>query len=385
MQIYMFNNDKLELDPLYKKTATGAIQEWRVWTEGNVIYTEYGQLDGKKQLEKEIIEKGKNTGKNNATTPITQAQLEAKSKWIKKNRVDYSPDLEKIKNQDGKLSKDKGFLPMLAHRYDKFPDKIQFSCYIQRKLDGIRLIAMKNNNKVELFSRTGKLITTLNHISDELNEFMNNGEILDGEAYNHLGDFSKSTGAIRAEKNTNIELVQKNKYHIYDYPYINNLTPNDTYQDRLFAFNARFITKQWTHLYMVETLMCYNDEQVKTYFNQFIKEQYEGAMLRNCEMKYIQKRSHDLLKVKSFDDAEFIIVDIKSGRGKLQGCAIFTCECNGDTFNVKMKGTIEELRSIYNNQEEYIGKMLTVQFFGYSSDGIPRFPVGLRIRSSIDY
>jgi len=45
-----------------------------------------------------------------------------------------------------------------------------------------------------------------------------------------------------------------------------------------------------------------------------------------------------------FEDAEFKIIGIESGTGKMQDCAIFICknDINDKTFKVVPKGTMEE-------------------------------------------
>ena len=32
---------------LYKRTSTGKVEQWRVWTEGAVIFSEHGYIGGK--------------------------------------------------------------------------------------------------------------------------------------------------------------------------------------------------------------------------------------------------------------------------------------------------------------------------------------------------
>ena len=44
---------------LYHQGRKGSIYSWEIWTEDNEICTKYGQIDGKKQLERKPIE-GKN-------------------------------------------------------------------------------------------------------------------------------------------------------------------------------------------------------------------------------------------------------------------------------------------------------------------------------------
>lgn len=45
----------------------------------------------------------------------------------------------------------------------------------------------------------------------------------------------------------------------------------------------------------------------------------EGLMLRNPKMKYIPKRTKELLKVKPMEDSEAIIVNMVEGKGKDTG------------------------------------------------------------------
>ena len=50
---------------LYKKTSTGAIQEWSISVKDNEIHTVYGQVGGKLQSTVDIIKAGKNVGRLN--------------------------------------------------------------------------------------------------------------------------------------------------------------------------------------------------------------------------------------------------------------------------------------------------------------------------------
>jgi DNA ligase-1 len=53
---------------------------------------------------------------------------------------------------------------------------------------------------------------------------------------------------------------------------------------------------------------------------------------------------------------------------------------DGREFNAKMAGNTAELKKAWENPKLWVGKMLTVQFQNYTPAGIPRFPVGLRLR-----
>ena len=89
-----------------------------------------------------------------------------------------------------------------------------------------------------------------------------------------------------------------------------------------------------------------------------------------------------LLKVKSFQDAEYKVIDCNPGEGKFKDFAIWTCEMSegGDTFTVVNKGTAKERTEMLLNSENYIGRWLKVKFFDFTDSGLPRFPVGLGFR-----
>jgi predicted DNA-binding WGR domain protein len=91
----LMSTQQLKLLPtLYKKTATGAAQEWTIGTEGSVIVTRWGQMGGAIQEARDEVKTGKNVGRANETTPIQQAELEAQSQWEKKLKKGYVQNLD---------------------------------------------------------------------------------------------------------------------------------------------------------------------------------------------------------------------------------------------------------------------------------------------------
>lgn len=387
----------MTLPKLYKLTSTGKIQEWQIFTEDNKIVVIQGQIDGKKQRYEQTIKKGKNIGRANETTPEQQADAEAKSKWEHKHDKDYHLSIKEC-NQKGKIANKGGYLPMLAQGFEKNAKRhLKYPCYVQPKLDGLRCIATKNNKGVQLWFRSGKEITTMGHIVDDLDLIMKVGDIFDGELYIHGEDFNSFTGAIRANKNLNPGITEKIKYHIYDYPRIDGLEEYNTYWDRKKRFKALYTNN--TSIINVKTESVDNFEQAMEIYKQFINEGYEGIMFRNIDMAYEQKRSYSLLKYKEFIDDEFIIIRAEEGKGLLEGhVGSFICKIEpnrilkdiggktvkfGNTegrIKAKMEGKFDFLKHLFENPKEYIGKPLTIKYQNLSKDNIPRFPVGKTIR-----
>lgn len=122
-------------------------------------------------------------------------------------------------------------------------------------------------------------------------------------------------------------------------------------------------------------------EQVWKYHEKCVANGYEGVIVRNLDGKYeFGFHSNDLIKLKTFDDAEFEIVDVVEATGRDAGTAVFVCKCKGGEFNVKPQGTRELRAEYFKNGDKLIGKKVTVQYQGLSDDGIPRFPSAISIR-----
>lgn len=363
---------------LYKKTSTGAIQTWNVSVDGNVIVADYGQLGGKIQTARDVIREGKNLGKKNATTPEEQAELEAFAQWEKKRKKHYQESIEAV--EAGEVDSSViagGILPMLAQSYNKHAAKIIFPAAVQPKLDGHRCIAVVKDGEVTLWSRTQKPITGVPHIVEELELLdLPDGTVLDGELYNHdyRDRFEELTSFIkRPEPKPGCEAVE---YHVYD-----------TVNQWTFEFRQHFVeyNVEALHLMPVETINVEDESAMWEAFAHFTEQGYEGLIVRNWDSAYVNKRSYDLQKVKEFDDAEFQIVNVVEGRGKLAGKGIFVCAtADGDTFQCKMTGPLEDLAEYLEHKERYVGHLLTVQYFGITNaSSVPRFPVGLRVREDV--
>lgn len=369
------------LPTLYKKSSTGADQEWSIGVAGNTIVTRWGQVGGAIQEGRDTVKEGKNLGKKNETTPEQQARLEAEATHTKKLKKGYVKSLSAAKA--GKVDKliEGGVNPMLAHKFSEQERKIRYPAMVQPKFDGHRCIAMIVNGKASLWTRTRKPITGLPHIIAALEKLVEVGTfteniILDGELYNHdyRERFEELSSFIRSpEPKEGHEVVQ---YHVYDVA--DETMQADTRQGQLDQF---FEKNKSTTLVRVQTDIANNREQLDAAFADFMEAGYEGLMVRNTNALYVGKRSYDLQKVKEFDDAEFTVTGVEEGRGKLAGKAIFVLDFEGRPFRAKMKGKLEDLTKYVQDPSLAIGKKLTVRYFGVTNaEKVPRFPVGIRFR-----
>src|SRR5690554_549977 len=87
-----------ELPTLYHKGKAGSLYLWRVWTEGADIVTEYGLVDGEKQIARKTATP-KNVGRSNATTADEQAVAEAKAMWQNRRDRKYAESIKEAQEE----------------------------------------------------------------------------------------------------------------------------------------------------------------------------------------------------------------------------------------------------------------------------------------------
>ncbi|TXH42624.1 MAG: hypothetical protein E6Q97_35510 [Desulfurellales bacterium] len=393
-----------QLPTLYKRNSNGSVNQWTIVVADATITTTYGQVGGAMQTTSDTIAEGKNIGRSNATTPQQQAQLEATAQHEKKRKSGYVADLATAQQGGTDDIIEGGVPPMLARVYEDRADKVTFPVAVQPKLDGHRCIAVVELDKrvlplgsasVSLWSRTRKRIRSVPHIESEIAGIfavlvaqdlygtiaeLPDTIILDGELYQHSyrDRFEQLTSLIRPdEPRPGHEVVE---YHVYD------IVSQQPFFDRFRALEHAFDTAK--HIRLVETHIAANVDQIMGHYDYFRKAGYEGAMARQLHLPYEHKRSDQLLKLKDFVDAEFKIVGVEEGRGKLKGhVGAFVCEVPvGDamtTCAVKLAGDTSVLAQAWQQPDKWIGKMLTVKYQGRTATGSLRFPVGLRLREEV--
>lgn len=397
------------LDTLYKRTKTGAIQQWAIKTEpslhGTAIIKDAGQIGGKQTRHEELITVGKNLGRSNETSPLEQAELQARSDWAGKRDEGYKSlkDLEIVeKGEYYTWEKDStshiGLLryvldkvlpqfntdsngqakPMLAKPVDW--NKVTYPCLVQPKLDGVRCLMVVDveYGSVKFLSRNGKEYTTLAHIEKDIlfhepARGFAESFILDGEVYSDELSFQ---GIIKAVKKQRPESLQL-KFRAYDV--INDNVQSTRIYDTMKiveAINSQYIT-------MVETEFVKVKGRIKELHDLWVKQGYEGAIVRLEEGIYGQgQRSSSLLKVKEFDETEFEFVCFEQGQRKedLIAVCVTTPAAGSVQFRAKMIGNKLSKQVLETECGELQGKPLTVKHFGWTDDGLPRFPIGKAFR-----
>jgi len=360
---------------MYTKDKSNRIRVWEIYVDDfGLIKKSCGLVDGKQTFTVKQINSGKNIGKSNETTVYQQALIEANYLIKKQTDQGYVDTLEEL---DSRIV----ILPMLANKWGTMKHYMNDTPYVysQPKLDGVRMLVGKINGEVIMMSRTGKDILHMDHIKNEIEPLMSEGDFLDGENFSSELLFEEITGLCRTslDKSAQSKDMKKIQFHIFDYFNISN--NSKTFEQRLKTLQYIFEKFTFKYLVMVETEKITNIDQVH---GKYMSMGFEGTMIRHPNSKYhMGERSNYLLKHKDFETEEYRIVDAVEATGRDKGTVIWVCEIpSGQLFNVRPKGIYDTRKSWFSNRKKFIGKLLTVQFQNLSPNGIPRFPVGINIR-----
>ena len=386
-----------QFDTLYSGNKNGSVQQWTISVSGATITKVYGQVKGALQTTADVILKGKNLGRTNATTPLTQARAEAKSQWEKKLKSGYVRVLSDA--QSGAVDTqfiEGGVEVMLAQKFSQHGSKIDYPAYVQPKLDGVRCVAILEDGVCTLWTRTRKPITGVPHIARAIEQQFSGMRwpgratclgyaysknklvytsrlVLDGELYQHAykDKFEQIVSFVRQNvPKIGHEVVE---YHVYDVIEKWDVFAARTWTVEELQLRAPLVRVVTTEVRSLDEVLSVDTEHRAA--------GYEGTIVRQAAGMYEAGRSMGLQKIKQFDDAEFEVTGVQAGRGRMSKCAIFTCSTEtGATFACKMKGALDTLKPYLANPDTVIGKKLTVRYQGLTNGGVPRFPIGVSVR-----
>lgn len=408
-------------ETLYKR-GRDTILQWtvKVVQEMNKvdILKTYGVLNGGQAMRWQRDIKGKNIGKSNATTPFTQAtadiesmvRLKEKEGYVQLEDLDAPPFTGRALSTYLELYLPKynsdvngNEIPMKCQQYyrDKKPwigpdgveyenrktyymanpfaakEKnaiiINFPCFIQPKVNGVRCFVKLVNGKPILYSKKG-LVYNIPQVSDwfidhpEVFTMYSDDVIYDGELYIKGESLQNIASAVKAYK---IETMNV-KLHIFDIA-VEDQTQANRFA-RLYSVESKeaFGNPDFSPVVLVPTKKCANDERAQILTDMYISEGYEGAIFRDLEGVYeFGKRPATITKLKRLEDAEFLITGIIP-QEKDDSIGMFECVTpEGNPFKVNPKGDTAYKRSLLEDPSSFIGKQLTIFFYEYTDDGIP--------------
>lgn len=353
---------------LYRKNSFG-IGRWCIWSEDRTIHFGHSlSLDGSLIRSTETIDMGK-AGRT------IQEQIESRinsriGKMLDKGYKETTDEASTATtNQLGLIT------PMLAQSLKSVTIS---SSIIQPKLNGHRCLITKVEDTIVAYSRQGKIITTIDHITSLLGQSLAEGDTIDGELYIH-GQLLQSIASLvkRAQPGSG-----DIKYYAYDYIPAST-GPRIPYIERLRHLNQLLKEVNREKVVLTESTSVETVDEALEIYSRHLAEGYEGSILRDKQGKYeIGKRSAALLKIKPKFDTEAEVIDIVRSD---TGFGLCVCKVAGlqDTFKVLAPGNHKQKVEALVNKEKYIGRRLRIEYRELTELGKPFHAVGVEWFSSI--
>lgn len=253
---------------------------------------------------------------------------------------------------------------LLAHPWDTLSDVSGW--WMSEKLDGVRAYW----DGKQFISRQGNVYMAPDWFIEDLPDDVH----LDGELWLGRKMFQKAVSIVRRmDKNDQWKDI---KFLVFDAPKL-----AEPFEARI-AFIRQFLDERQTkyaepHVHT----RCESTDHLKEELARVEALGGEGLMLRKPGSKYEVGRSYTLLKVKSFFDADAVVIEHLPGAGRHKGRmgALNVQMADGTKFSV---GT--GFSDAQRDNPPAVGAIISFRYQELTDAGVPRFPSFLRVRTDID-
>lgn len=286
------------------------------------------------------------------------------------------------------------FNVQLANRYFDNPDLVEGKYFaITEKIDGGRIIAIKDNGLVSFYTRAGQKYEGLVDLEKEMLETYPNGTVLDGEITILNNKGVKSKDAYKAAMKvcrkdgpkTGLKMICFDAMHIDEWKAQKS---EHDYIERRMLLDGLSSAHPHTYFEVLPILYKGTDtSKIIELLDEMVAQGSEGIMVNLCNAKYEFKRTNALLKCKKFSDADLEIIGFEEGTGRLTGTlgAILVRYKKGNVVKVGSGFTDEMRAEIWADTSKYLGQICTVKYFEETTNkegGISlRFPTFVSIRT----
>jgi len=268
------------------------------------------------------------------------------------------------------------FTCSLAHDSLKHEKKMTGKKQIEVKLDGVRVLAVVKNSKVELFSRNGKQFHNFGHIIAEIEKVVERSPapmdlVLDGEVMSaNFQDLMK-----QVHRKDNVE-ANDAVLHVFDFiPLDKFLAGGWEKEQYLRSQMVKYWVEENKDLLQHVQALDWEDVDLDTQEGQerfvalnkaAVDGGYEGVMIKNKFAPYECKRTHAWLKAKPFIEVTLEVKDVEEGTGRNEGrLGALVCAGEDDGRMVQVNcgsGFSDSDRdSFWNSRSSLIGQLVEVR------------------------
>jgi len=268
----------------------------------------------------------------------------------------------------------------------KFLKRVRYPCLVQKKLDGVRTIALvePQENSVTYYSRNGKQFMNFNCFDKELLQLSyKEPKMFDGEVIGPRGDDFRGIMQ-QCRRKYDVEPNGLN-FNVFDWMPIHHFTRQVAtllQRDRtdcLVELSEKRDIQQ--RVFVIEGQLCNNEEELMAYYDQCVNEGYEGVIIKDLDGEYEFKRSVSWIKMKPNETVDLKVIEIQEGRGKYEGLlGAFIVEREGVKINVGSGLKDDERLPLEDANKMYVGKIIEVKYDSVTPDGSLRFPRFIKLR-----
>lgn len=245
---------------------------------------------------------------------------------------------------------------------------------VQPKYDGERCRAVPIEGGYLLLSSEENPFFSIPHINNAINKFRSTGFEFDGELYCHGMPFERIHSIVSRTKGLHPD-YRRISYHLFD------IISNDIQMVRL--GNLMMLHNGVEYLEWAPYGIADNLEAVMHFHDKYIKQGYEGIIVRHAEAPYLRRRSIYVMKFKPGREDVYTIKGVqeeidKSGNPKGRLGALICAGSDGTLFGVGTGFSADDRRILWDEAQSglLVGKQVRVKYQHLTSGkAVPRFPV----------
>jgi len=202
---------------------------------------------------------------------------------------------------------------------------------------------------------------------------------MDGELWAGRGQFSRAVSIVRQQTPDDAGW-RSLRFMVFDLP-----AQGGTFTERIPALNGLVSRIDQTWVQAVAQSRVTSHADLQRLLAKTVRQGGEGLMLHRGASLYKGQRSDDLLKVKTHEDAEALVVAHLPGKGKYAGAmGALLVEIPGEAGK---PGQRFKLGTGFSDEQRRrpppLGSTVTYRFRGLNDSGIPRFASFMRIREDL--
>ena len=278
--------------------------------------------------------------------------------------------------------RDKHHLIQLCLPIEKFKGTITFPMLCSEKLDGVFCLAYcpPGVAHVYIYSRTGELYTSLNHLHMELRYLANASqcEIIIFEAFTPYFPQPQISGWCRDTKNQHPFV----KAYIHDIMILEDFQKGYsevTNKDRYDYLRDIMLTNSFVHLNLINKFTAHSLASVYAFADEVWEDGGEGVVLQDPFGGYqAGKRNGTLIKIKKGVSFDLRVVALEEGKGKYVGkVGKLVCRDAKGTLVKVGSGLTDQERSWWWTEFGYrdiLNKIVQIDAMAVSSKGVLREP-----------